>query len=293
MWSLNKKTWLAVGCVVALAGVFPLRAQGQDDYNQILDRLDQPIWSGYVAYSTRESVEKRGDFAVTEWGAHAGLFYFRTGLGDLDLQADVDMKIFLGSGGMDLPDEVGSLRLLFDYVARLDEGYSMRLRLRPGLYGELTSFDGNALYFPFGVAGLKSFGPNLAGLAGLNFYPGFDRLVVPEAGVRWSMSDMLLIDAFYPESKIIFRPSYNWALLAGFAFPEFVEYRLADGDGRRSILLDETRMYIGAEYMWTDTLKVMLEAGRRVDRSIDFRKLEGKRNVDDALYFEISIGGML
>jgi len=282
--------WISAGMV--LLGLNGARAQ--NEYNQILDRMEDPVWSVYGGYVTKESVQKRdGDVAISEWGAHSGLVYFRTGIGDLDLKAELDWKVFIGSGGMNLPDEVGSLRLKFDYITRLDDGYALRLRLRPGFYGELTEFDGNALFFPFGVAGVKSIGPSAAGLVGLNFYPGFKRLIVPELGVRWAISDFLLVDAFYPESRVVFRPNMDWALRVGFSFPDFVEYRLSSGDDRRAVMLDEMRMYAGVDYMLSDGIALMFEAGRVVNRSIDFRKIEGERDVDDALYFRIAIGGLL
>jgi hypothetical protein len=292
MRRIRKTIWTTLSAVL-LSWNTPVPAQYGSDYCQILDRLDDPIWHAYIGYADRARIEGFGKTGMMEAGAGSGLIYFRTDFGEIDLKAAVDSVFFTDSGGVRLPNHVSAARLDLSYVIRLEEGHALRLGFEPGFYSEIEYADSDHLFYPFSIHGIRAFTPNVSGLAGLNFYPGFDRLVDPRLGIRWGISDYLLLDVFYPKTEIVFRPNVEWALRAGVEFREYLEYQLKSRDDRKRLMMDETRIYVGVDKLISHDIQLMFQIGRLVDRSIDFRRFEQEKDLDNAYFFRIGVGGLI
>ena len=276
-----------------LAWSMPASAQYGSDYCQILDRFEDPIWHAYMGYVDRARIEGFRSVGMIEVGAGSGLLYFRTDFGEIDLKAAVDSVFFTGSGDVDMPGHVSAARLDLSYVIRLEDGHALRLGVEPGFYSEIEYADSDHLFYPFSIHGIRAFTPNVSGLAGLNFYPGFDRLVDPRFGIRWGISDYLLLDVFYPKTEIVFRPNVEWAVRAGVEFREYLEYQLKSRDDRKRLMMDETRLFVGVDKLITHDIQLMFQVGRLVDRSIDFRRFEMEKDLDNAYFFRIGVGGLI
>ncbi len=283
--------------LVALAGMSAMAQPYYlgSDYCQILDRLEDPVWHGHIGYMTKERVREPGgdNFGITELGAHSGLAYFRTGFGDLDIRFGLDSLIFMGDGNLDLPDQVSALRLDARYVLRLNDGYAVRLGLEPGLYSDFKDISGDDFFLPFNLAAIRALTPDISVLVGAAFFPEFDRWFDPRIGMRWALSDYMLLDLFYPESRLIVRPNYDWRFLLGFRITEYLEYQLENTDDRRRLMYDDSRLYAGVETTIREGIQFMVQAGRVFDRSVDFKRIGGKSDVDDAFYIRVGIGGVI
>lgn len=292
MMLIRNAAWMAL-CVGLLAWPTPAFAWYESDYCQILDRMEEPIWHGYIGYASRAQIRGFKKTAMTEFGAGGGLLYFRTDFGEIDLKAAVDSILFTRSGGVELPGHISAARLNLSYVLRLDHGYAVRLGIEPGFYSEIEYISSDHIFYPFSLHGIHAITPDLSALAGLNFYPGFDRLIDPRVGVRWNISDYLLLDAFYPKTEIVFRPTLDWSARAGVEYRNNMEYHLKKRDDRKHLIMDETRLYFGVEKLITHQVQVMFQAGRLVNRSLDFRRFEREKDMDDAFFFRIGVGGVI
>ncbi len=268
-------------------------SQTNAPYCQILDRADEPIWHGRIGYVHNGKVDQFDKVSMLELSVGSGIFYARTPAGEFDLRADFDSTTFLRRGDIRLPDQVGAIRLDLDYVARLDDGYALRLGFAPGFYSQITHLRSDHLHYPFRIHAIRALQPDVSLLAGLDFFPRYDRLIEPRAGVRWNISDFLLLDAFYPNSEIVFRPTPNWAIRTGVEFNRKSEYALKSSDDRDRLEMRETRIYLGVDRLLYHDLAVLFRIGRVVDRSVDFRRLAPSRDIDDAYYIQIGIGGLI
>lgn len=283
---------IVLGLAVAFGG-HSASAQHGAGYCQLIDRIEDPAWKLAASYTARERIEDGKNAGIVEVGAAAELFYFRTSVGDLDFKALADSLFFVGSGGINLPSQVSALRLDMSYLRRTDDGYALKLAFQPGFYSEFKGFRSRAFYVPFSVQGIRTFNESVSALGGLQFYPGFDRKVDPRLGVRWAVSDMVLVDLFYPASQISFRPNFDWTFSVGLAKREFLEYRLKRSDPRGSLQLDEARWYVGVDRTISDTLQLMFEFGYVFNRKVDFDHVESSRDWDDAMYYRIGVGGLI
>lgn len=268
-------------------------AQYGADYCQILDRFEEPIWLGYAGYVNKARIQGFDDVGMAEAGVASGLFYLHTDFGEVDLQAAVDSVFFSGGSDARLPGHVSAARLDLNYVLRFEYGYALRLGVEPGFYSEIAHANTDHIFYPFSIHGLRSFTPNISGLAGLNFYPGFDRLIDPRLGIRWAISDYMMLDLFYPKTEFVFRPTIDWAFRAGVEIREYLEYQLKSTDDRERLMMDETRIYLGADCLLTDTIQLSVRAGRVVDRNIDFKRFDLEKKIEDAYFVRIGIGGLI
>ncbi len=286
--------------VIALVALFatsmsslPAAALSDAPYCQILDRTDEPVWHMRAGYVHDGKVERFGRMSMLELSAGSGIFYARTVAGEFDLRADVDATTFLKRGDISLPDQVAAIRLDLDYVARLDDGYALRLGFAPGVYSQITHLRSDHLHYPFRIHGIRAFEPDVSIMAGLDFFPRYDRLIEPRAGVRWNISDFLLLDAFYPNSEIVFRPTPDWAIRTGVEFNRKSEFALKSDDDRDRLEMTDTRIYLGVDRLLYHDIALLFRIGRVVDRSVDFRRFTPSRDIEDALFIQIGIGGLI
>lgn len=278
-----------------LACVFAVSAIGKQPqpFCQILDRPDDLIWHVQGGYADGAKVAGGPRLRMWESRGSAGLFYSRTRVGEFDLRFKMDATTFVERGDLRMPDLVAAARLDLDYVVRLQDGYALRLGVAPGLYSQITHMNTDHLYYPFLLHGLYAFNPEATAVFGFNVYPGFDRILEPRVGVRWGISDYLKLDLFYPATEVVFRPAVGWALRAGVDFKRKTQYRLKSSDDRHSLIMKETRLYLGLDHMISPQLQFMFRIGRIVDRDLDFRRGTPARGVDDSGYFHIGIGGVI
>jgi hypothetical protein len=287
-----KQLGLVLGCALAL----PAAAQeGGAPFCQILDRFDDPIWEvslGYVASADLDTDEGR-DSGVVEFDAGTGLAYFYTGLGTVDLRAALTLDSFTSGGGVRLPGQVGTLNLELHWIHRTESGLALRLGMAPGFYTDFEDLSGRDFFVPLSAEVVQAFNPQWSGLAGLAVFPGFDHVVDPRLGVRWGPTDSLLVDLFYPESKIVFAPSERARVWLAFHVLLYPEYQLEEDDSRERFLYDESRWTLGASHVVNDAFHAIVQVGRVLNREIDFEDGGPRADMDNAWFVQFGIGGFL
>ncbi len=267
-------------------------AQPTPPFCQILDGTEAPAWTANLGYTAGAKVKSANPRDVSVWSVDGGggLYYWRTDSGDWDLSGAYELRMFDGSGGVNLPDRVGALRLDLAYVVRNMDGSALRFDLFPGLYSDTEDFSAKDFYLPLQVLAIQSFNPQISGLIGIAVYPGFDRTFDPRFGVRFAPVETLRVDLMYPESRVTFRPE-EFEVYAGLRHSAVNEFRLEDGDPRKSIGFRETRLFLGTAWPLSDLLRFNVEVGYAFNREIEFKHAEPDRNWDDALMVRVGIGG--
>lgn len=267
-------------------------AQGEYPFCQIMDRVDDPAWAAQGSFVVPADVTPVGkSLGIFDLSGGGGIGYFRSDLGDIDLTGDYDVMLLDGSGGINLPDQLGSLSLTAALTCRNADGQALRLSASPGIYSDLQEAAWKSFYVPFAVEGIQTFSPEVSGVLGLAFFPGFDQFVDPRIGIRWAVNDVLLIDLMYPESRITVAPAEGWELYTGIKSSQTPEWNLDDGRG--SLSMDEMRAYVGVAHPLNEQFRMMYQAGLVFDREIEFAHQSPKYGVDDAVYLTVGIGGAL
>ncbi|MBW7908325.1 MAG: hypothetical protein H3C50_05310 [Kiritimatiellae bacterium] len=267
-------------------------AQGTPPSCQILDGTETPAWTANMGYTANAKVQSANSSDVAVWSVDGGggLYYWRTDSGDWDLSGAYDLRILDGSGGANLPDRLAALRLDLAYVLRNMDGSALKVDIFPGIYSDTEDLSLDDLYLPVQVLAIQAFNPQMSGLIGIAVYPGFDHTFDPRFGVRFAPVENLRVDVMYPESRVTFRPD-ELELYAGVRHTAVNEFRLEDGDARKSIGFRETRAFVGAAWPLSDLLRFNAEVGYAFNREIEFKRAEADRDWDEAFLIRVGIGG--
>jgi hypothetical protein len=262
---------------------------------QILDRADQPAWEVQGVYRNRAAVDAPGGrrYSVYEVRGGGGLFFSDAPGGSVEVGGAYAGQAYEGNGGVGLPDQVLDLHLDVAYVGRHWDGRSLRLRIQPGLYGEVDGLDLHAFSMPFEVTGIQALSPRLSGLLGVVVYPGFSRTLDPRFGVRYALTDTWSLDLQYPESRLLWRAADGQEVYALIRNDPINEYRLQEDDPRRAFRWEESRAALGWVLPLGSLLRLRLEAGYAFNRSVDFSRGAVPRAVDDAALLVVGLGGPL
>ncbi|MCS6771643.1 MAG: hypothetical protein NZ740_06410 [Kiritimatiellae bacterium] len=269
-------------------------AQEPYPFCQILDGTELPAWQAAIDYtaSARVQADVGDDISIWRFLGGGGLYYWRTQAGDVDLSGLYDLWAWEGDGGIDLPDLTAALRLKADYTYRTWAGSAVRVGFKPGFYTTLEDVSFESLYFPFEVLGIQTFNPQISGVIGVAIYPGFDRVFDPRFGVRVAPVPEVRVDLMYPESRVVYRPA-EWEVFGGVRHEAVNEFRLEDGDPRELIGFRETRAYVGGAWPATEVLRIQVDVGLAFNREVDFESEAPARDVEDAWFVRIGVGGAL
>jgi hypothetical protein len=279
-------------CLMLASPVLAL-AQGNYPFCQILDRVDAPPWEVHGGYLTSADVDEEGgdDFGILGVEGGGGLAYFQTGYGDIDLTGSYEVQAFTADGGIGLPDHLGAVALNGAYIWRNPDGRAVKVTASPGFRSDLEEMTSEAFYIPISFSVIRSFSPVLSGYIGVAVYPWYEQYFDPRFGIRWAIHESLLLDLMYPESKLSLSPEDGWDMYAGLRINNMPQWTIEDD--RESIMIDETRAYVGVNHPVTSELRMMYQVGLVFNRSVDFAKEQEESNVDDAFYVRVGVGGAL
>ncbi len=282
--------------VAMVLGFGAVAAGGQSTFPfcQIVDGTDYPAWDVEATYTAPADVRSDAGRNIAFWALRGGggLFYRATGSGDVSLGGRYDVWFADGGGGVALPDALAALRLEAGWTLRWWDGRALQLTLRPGLYTDAADWSSKDVFYPFEALGIRAVNPRVSALLGLAVYPGFDRAFDPRFGFRYAPADSIRLDLMYPETRLTYRPM-DWEVALGVRHEAVREFRLEESDPRRLVALRDTRIYLAAAWTAAGALRVTAEAGRVLNREIDFERVETVLDVEDSWYVQLGVGGVL
>jgi hypothetical protein len=257
------------------------------------------IWIYGVSRDTRwmfgfilpADVEGGDAFSRLEWDIHSDLLYYRDLLvGDLDSRLNFESDTPLNGGGMDLPNQLFVLSVDNRWTWRYVNDVALQWRFEPGFYTALDSLGLESLSVPMTFSAIKTFSERLAAVAGVAVRFGFEREVMPVAGVVWQPQPDLRVEAMFPESRLTYYWQQGWALHARWAW-DSITYQLPDDSAdRRRVTFESTAYGAGVTRELSPEFRVFGELGMLTAREVEFDR-GGKGDIDDALYMRAGIGG--
>lgn len=285
----------------ALAGTFNLSA-AEEDNMYWRPYLDQPMYSYWQASTgfvlpAKTNVPEWDDLGIWELSGWGYLYYQENELGgDLDIKAKVDMQVLNGFDGVSSGYPLTMARLSLRYAQRYIDGYGAQFIFEPGLYSGMEQFSGKDFAWPFGIIGTRALSPESAVQLGLNIYPGFDQVVDPVLGYRWTrgqidVGPVVTLDLGYPETRIEIRTTPAASFEAGIRIRNWPEYQMGKDDERERVSYDETRLWFGTGLALNEAVTLNLEVGYTLDRELAFEKAADPISIDDAGYFRIGLSG--
>jgi len=289
IWAGGVAMWLAV-LTCGTAAVWP--GDETPAECQILDAHTQPVYRLGLGFTGESRFEDYGDSAMIEFEADWAFAYFRNVFSaDLGFALNVRSILFLDSGGINLPNQLAEIAVDVGWTRRMRD-LALQARVRPGIYADLEKIDSGTFFFPFSLAVIRSFNPDLSGVAGLDIRPGFERALMPRIGVAWEASEKLRIDAQLPESRLTCFILPDWTTDVSLLWRN-TSYRLRDD--RDMLTIEDIRLAWGLTYRTADQVEFNVQLGRSFHRSVEFEDVatDEPQDVDisNATFLRVTVGG--
>lgn len=275
----------------------PQNAPASGVYDQVLDNPQKPLYGLEWVNLFESDVDDFGDTTVNELKGHWEFAYYRIpDVGHVAVAIDTHLTLFQDSAGIALPDELLKLALDGTLTWRTDHGVAYELGFEPGLYSDFEDFGTDGFAFPFSVRAVRSFLPELSGVAGLEIRPEFDTVVRPHIWIAWLVSDYVWLQLMIPESRAVWTVNSNLRAHFGVEWNS-VDYHLGDQPGldRDQISMEDIRFALGLSFQMSDLHHFTIEVGQAIERSIDFEDdaevLPSDFDFEDAAFLRFSLGG--
>lgn len=269
-------------------------ASRETPYCAWLDGGDAAAWDGQAGWLGSAPVQGPGgrSYAALEVRGGGGLWYGEAPGGEAELGGAYALWQFEGNGGVNLPDTLVEAQVRAGYTWRHWDGRSLRVRAFPGAYGEVSALDeARALRVPFEVVGLQALSPRLSGQLGVAVYPGFERAFDPRFGLRYEFSEAWHADLNYPESRLAWRDGAGREAYLSLKNDPIREFWLEEGDARRSIRFEDTRLVAGWVGPSDTVVRLRVEAGYVFNRSVEAGRGSAPREVDDTWVAALGLSG--
>lgn len=250
-------------------------------------------------FSGRSDLSSRGvatgDVAVNSYGA--GVRTFRPlgprgrglilGLEWTDHQLDT-------SAAAPLPDQFREIRAILGLNYPINEQWSARAFVWPGLYGDFENISSRDFNAPALLLASYTVNPELTWSFGLRVDAFSDNPVIPIAGVRWTFAPAWTFNVGLPRTGVFYEVNERLTARLGVSILGG-SYHVSEtvAPGLRRTLLDyrEFRVGLGAAYRLGENLTLDLDVGAIVDRRFDYHDRGVKLDGDNTGFVSLGLSG--
>lgn len=227
-------------------------------------------------------------------GAALGYFH-QVWQGDIDLGVRFDHVIPMRRSAFSRPSHLMELVLETRWFWRYANGTAFELQMDPGLYASTEDLLDMPISMPITAAGVYTFDPSLAFVAGLQMRPTFHYVFVPYGGVVWQPHPQFRLDATMPEARVTVHLDREWSGYAGWSWNSTTYHVKPDVVGRNRMTLTQQEMYVGVSRGFWDELRISGSLGWMMDRHVRVTRsrdsLRGTLDIDDALVMRFGVSG--
>lgn len=190
-----------------------------------------------------------------------------------------------------LPVVFAEIPIDVQYVWRFVNDFSLELGATPGFYGDGEHIGADIFCYPFRGRLFYSATESFALHAGVEARPGWDRVIMPLAGLGWAPNGYFDFELGVPRSvAMIHLGPFD---IYGTAIWENSTYGMKEEkDKPEEITIDDWRLGGGLTINFSESFHLGAEAGYIFNREF---KAEGKKGsdtieLDDAPYFGVTLG---
>ncbi len=276
---------------LSLASTAPAQVSSEVFRPGLLNAFDAS-WS----YSGKAALERGGnlgDVSVQNVSVSFSRDIRLGGITTLALGGAVSCNSIDADPGIPLPDRLGEVTLNAGIRRHFSRRLIAAVYARPGWYGDLEKFDGDAFTIP--AIAMVSFIPSqsLAWRAGVSVSPFSENIVMPVVGAQWKFAGNWMLNLGFPRLGVTWRARQLLALHGAVSF-QGGNYRITKDPGQPApgapslnktyVDYREIRAGIGAGYTVAGLIKLSAEAGVMIDRRFDFYDRGYELKGDPALY---------
>ena len=271
--------------------------QSTSDHCIILDSPADPLYRIILGYVPERNYGDYGKSDNLELAVDWEMAYFRNvAYSDVNVNLDLDTLILPDSTELGLPGQLVHLSLDSLWTWRYAPGTAFQLDLRPGIYSDMEDLSFEMFQAPVSCRFIRAFHPWFSAYAGLDFRPGFDLPLVPLAGAKYEINELLVFDGGWPQLELTYYADGDWSVYAGFRWDN-VSYDMheeSDCD-REMITVEDYRIYGGVSSRVTEEFQLIAETGSVFGRSVEFERqssdLDRDVEVGSTLFLRFGFSG--
>jgi hypothetical protein len=214
---------------------------------------------------------------------------FRYPIGPFTLGVRPQFEVMFLSGptppGPDLPPQVYGLSVALEAEYRINQAFSVRGVIMPGLYTDFSNTSGNMFRLPAQLVGAYALNSHWTIVGGVMYTAQPSMAVLPVAGAVWTPAEPWRFEFLFPRTRVIYHfpeglTAYGTIGLQG-------ETYAVRADGVNDVFqYRDVRLGIGAEWNTPIGLHIFVEAGAALFRRIDLDN-QPSSNVDTGLYLRV------
>ncbi len=283
-----------------IMGVFPLVTLGWQATPfrcPYLDGTSRPFYQlevGIMADARTGDGGPRYSQMDVRSGAALGYFH-QVWQGDIDLGVRFDSVLPLRTSAFDPPSHLMELVLEARWFWRYVNGTGFELQMDPGFYASTEDLLDMPISIPVTAAGVYTYDPSLALVAGLQIRPSFHYVFVPYGGVVWQPHPQFRMDATIPEARLTVHLDREWSGYAGWSWNSTTYHVKPDVIGRNRLTLTQQEIYVGLSRGLWDELRISGSLGWLMDRHARATRSRNSRrstlDIDDTVVMRFGVSG--
>lgn len=198
--------------------------------------------------------------------------------------------------GAPIPSDINTLGVKSGLGYHLNDDWTITGSIGSRFY-RLDAVDSSGIGVGRSVRATYQWAPNLTLTLGLAVDPNRDLPILPLGGLRWGIRSNLTLNLTFPRSGLVYRPSANLKLMAGFD-GDFAVFRaqnnLGDNIGMPQYnnglgTYREFRLGAGAEYRIKGGFSASIKGGYSFDRQLDYQRIGQTVNFGSALFIQAGL----
>jgi len=198
-----------------------------------------------------------------------------------------------------IPESLTAMALKLGYSRPLNQQWSLRAEIDPGLYSDFEDISGDDFNAPIGLRMVYAASRELQWLFGLNVDLRSSNPVIGGFGVRWQFAKDWTLLFLIPEPRIEYAVSptvriFGGASLRGGTFRVAEDYGRARGRpelDNQDIDFREISAGVGVRWQLQPGLNLTASGGWSIDRRFEFEERNLLLNGDGAPTFQLALNG--
>jgi hypothetical protein len=245
-----------------------------------------PLLFDYWAIGQQHLVHSPSQITMSEMSIG---YDFRYPIGPFTLGARPQFEVMFLSGptapGPNLPPQTYGLSVALEAEYRLNQQFSMRAMITPGLYTDFNTVNGHAFRLPAQLIGDYALSPRLVLVGGVMYTAQPSMSILPVAGAVWTPRDEWRLELLFPQTRVIRHLPEGLDVYGTFGLQgeTYAIRQLGENDVMQ---YRDVRLGLGAEWNTPLRLHIFIEAGVALFRRLDLEN-QPSSNIDSGLYLRV------
>lgn len=207
-------------------------------------------------------------------------------------------NVSLGSlPGLPIPDSIHMMEIGSGLAYRPNERWMWMACINAQLY-KFDDIGSDDIGISGGLMGEWQYSQAMKWVFGVMYQPNNSMPLIPMVGGEWQINDEWQLLLTFPQPRLVFSPDDKWSFHVGMDLILGTTFRTTDTFGNSTGLskfnnqlgsYSDTRIGAGIGYQLNKSLRLEVEGGMSMGRSVEYEDIDEKVKFDSAPYFRLGL----